>query len=430
MFCRGLIFLWCCYPLLTQALFDMNDDSGSVLCQMLTYLRVMKHKTCHVPTCHWDDWVDAKASTNKIVLSYSHNGFGNQLWQHSFGFAMASAVGARFLAGKIPKPLFVGGYMPPNTGAGFELVSHLLRKEFEYEHLDANSTEKLLCESEPYFFGDRPVDTRKGSTGKSSIAQLTALLNDPKPRCLRLVGYFQQDLFCDEDLKSLWGLKNLVNQVELINITNFGAQSGRRLHATDADAELVESVDITYGLSYRRLSHSNSSRVGSISGTGSDSQLGDGTGLPRSAAELGHSTHKLHHGHTGHGGGHAGHSNHSHTGHGHHIYSGPMLEDMTLNTTQHLSEAELLKLLKGHDVEMSFGKLISLQKFPGPNDICIYLRCLKSHYHFNSRQYYETILSRTSYDKIWVFEAPPCSIPKDSTASVMDYLYNTMHATK
>lgn len=45
---------------------------------------------------------------------------------------------------------------------------------------------------------------------------------------------------------------------------------------------------------------------------------------------------------------------------------------------------------------------------PGPNDLSIYLRCLPRHYHFNDMTYYETILSRTTFHKLWLFQAPEC----------------------
>jgi hypothetical protein len=45
---------------------------------------------------------------------------------------------------------------------------------------------------------------------------------------------------------------------------------------------------------------------------------------------------------------------------------------------------------------------------PGANDISIYLRCVPRHYHFNDKHYYEMILNRTSFDRVWLFTAPEC----------------------
>ena len=45
---------------------------------------------------------------------------------------------------------------------------------------------------------------------------------------------------------------------------------------------------------------------------------------------------------------------------------------------------------------------------PGPNDISIYLRCLPRHYHFNDKHFYESILNHTTFDRVWLFQAPEC----------------------
>jgi hypothetical protein len=44
------------------------------------------------------------------------------------------------------------------------------------------------------------------------------------------------------------------------------------------------------------------------------------------------------------------------------------------------------------------------------NNLSIYLRCLPDHYMFNSVKFYQTLLSRIHYDKIWLFLAPECSV--------------------
>ena len=47
---------------------------------------------------------------------------------------------------------------------------------------------------------------------------------------------------------------------------------------------------------------------------------------------------------------------------------------------------------------------------PGIGDLSIYLRCLPNHYHFNSIEYYSTILSYVTYKRIWLFLAPAVSV--------------------
>ena len=45
---------------------------------------------------------------------------------------------------------------------------------------------------------------------------------------------------------------------------------------------------------------------------------------------------------------------------------------------------------------------------PGDDDVSIYLRCQPRHYHFNNKEFYDNILSRMKYDKLWLFMAPEC----------------------
>ena len=52
---------------------------------------------------------------NKVILSYGHNGFGNQLWQHSVAYMIARHMKARFLIATIPDEMAPGGVLPPNT---------------------------------------------------------------------------------------------------------------------------------------------------------------------------------------------------------------------------------------------------------------------------------------------------------------------------
>jgi hypothetical protein len=74
---------------------------------------------------------------------------------------------------------------------------------------------------------------------------------------------------------------------------------------------------------------------------------------------------------------------------------------------------------------------------PGEHDISIYLRCMPRHYFFNSPEFYEHILNRTSHDKVWLFMAPECPSPigKDPkqdgiVTSVLRVLYEKYNATK
>ncbi len=104
-------------------------------------------RDCDHPTCGWEGWTAAlqesahlahnanntatnstleqhnhhhhhkKPHKQRIVLSYSHNGFGNQLWEHTVAFMVAEGLKAKLLIGIIPESLCFDGATPPNTFA-------------------------------------------------------------------------------------------------------------------------------------------------------------------------------------------------------------------------------------------------------------------------------------------------------------------------
>ena len=223
---------------------------------------------CGEPACSWDDWNEAvhentKAAASKkkrIVLSYAHNGFGNQLWEHTIAFSIASSMRARLYIAILPESLFIDGAMPPNTFAGMSAMERLLPDEFEYDHLPLNAEDRQVCDNESFFLSDRPRDWRNQNYSANFKSNLYDLITDPRPRCIKMVGYFQNYPLCPQDSRALW---------TPIMFRNFTVK-------------------------------------------------------------------------------------------------------------------------------------------PHPDDVSIYLRCLPRHYFFNDADYYETILSRTSFRRVWLFQAPEC----------------------
>jgi len=223
---------------------------------------------CGDPACSWEDWNEAinasihhtSSRKKRIILSYAHNGFGNQLWQHTIAFSVASSMRSKMYIGILPESLYIDGAMPPNTFAGMDAMRLLLPDEFEFDQLPLGHPDKELCDAEPFFISDRPRDWRNQNYSAHFKSNLYDILADEKPRCIKMVGYFQNYPLCADDTRQLW--------------------------------------------------------------------------TPR------------------------------------------MFQNFTVR--------------------------------PGPNDISIYLRCLPRHYFFNDMTYYETILSRTKFDKVWLFQAPEC----------------------
>jgi hypothetical protein len=83
-------------------------------------------------------------------------------------------------------------------------MERLLPDDFEYESLSPLHPVRRICDNEPFFISDRPVDWRSQNYSSHFRENLHNLLNDPKPRCLKFLGYFQNLPLCDGDVQHLW----------------------------------------------------------------------------------------------------------------------------------------------------------------------------------------------------------------------------------
>ena len=155
---------------------------------------------CPPSTCDFKTWensalqkdiVNTSTTKQRVVLSYGHNGFGNQLWEHSTAFMIAKSLKARLLIAQVPDQICPGGVSPPNTWEGMEVMSRLLPKQYLYEELPADSYIRTLCENEPFLIADRPVDWRNRNYSAHFSSNIEDIVKDPTPRCLKFVGYFQ-----------------------------------------------------------------------------------------------------------------------------------------------------------------------------------------------------------------------------------------------
>jgi len=177
---------------------------GPAMCGFLTMNRYSNwklHKKCGQPTCDWDSWIDATHNTtthhengwgHRVVLSYGHNGFGNQLWQHTFAFMVAESLQARLLIAPITLDLSPNHYYPPNTWPGVHAMEELLPDEFELGKQSENDADRMLCEAESFYVSDRPYDAKRNATyGANFRNTFRDLIIDPNPRCLKFAGYFQ-----------------------------------------------------------------------------------------------------------------------------------------------------------------------------------------------------------------------------------------------
>lgn len=159
----------------SQNLQPFAKEIGGTFCKFLAMKSQLPRNylnDCDDPTCNWDTWNTAlhqseeKKVKERIVLSYAHNGFGNQLWQHTIAFMIAESLKAKLYIAIIPDDLCLDGYIPPNTYAGTHAMEALLPDEFEFEKLPKNSRYRQICNSERFYISDRPREWRdKNYTG-------------------------------------------------------------------------------------------------------------------------------------------------------------------------------------------------------------------------------------------------------------------------
>jgi hypothetical protein len=163
----------------SQNLQPFAKEIGGTFCKFLAMKSQLPRNyfnDCANPTCHWDTWNTAlhesedKKEKERIILSYAHNGFGNQLWQHTIAFMIAESLNAKLYIAIIPDDLCLDGYIPPNTYAGTHAMEALLPDEFEFEKLPKNSRHRQICNSERFYVSDRPREWRdKNYTGYNNI---------------------------------------------------------------------------------------------------------------------------------------------------------------------------------------------------------------------------------------------------------------------
>jgi hypothetical protein len=187
--------------ILSQNFEPFVNEIGGTFCKFLAFKGILHRKyfnLCPQPTCAWDDWNHALKSTNttslttkkRYILSFGHNGFGNQLWEHSTAFNIAESLKGQLYIAAIPDNLSPGGVMPPNTWTGMGAMERLLPPQFLYENLPVDSEIRKVCDNEPFVVADRPVDWRDKNYSSNFRQNLMNLITDKNPRCLKLVGMF------------------------------------------------------------------------------------------------------------------------------------------------------------------------------------------------------------------------------------------------
>lgn len=167
------------------------------------------------------------STQRKIVVSVGHNGFGNQLFQHYFGYRLAQHTHAKLYLTSIDK--FSPGRPPPNTLSGASLVGLITEDALEWDRLPPDHEARRLCRASNFTFSVRPKDFRFRHNRSKFLEDITSFL-DPREgaiRCVFLIGYFIDRNVCIEDVRKIWSA--LVDPMPHFrgNIT-VGAQPGGR----------------------------------------------------------------------------------------------------------------------------------------------------------------------------------------------------------
>ena len=110
-------------------------------------------------------------------------------------------------------PLCIDDHIPPNSNIGYTAITHLLNTSsfqhslfnlsHSFSHYDYN-----LCNNEPFYFSDRPFDWLNYSYSSTFQHKAITLLASRNPKCVKLVGFFQNyPLLCRDDIRRLWSTR-------------------------------------------------------------------------------------------------------------------------------------------------------------------------------------------------------------------------------
>jgi hypothetical protein len=201
-----------------------TDDVQAQLIPLCTSLKMImpgqRRSVCSKPQCKNSSWSQVtNVSSRLIILSYGHNGFGNQVFSHQLGYSLAQHLQASLYIDTVTLNLAWGEY-PPNTMEGAAIMDRLIPDENKLYLLnDDNSTIRKLCENEEFFISDRRRNLRDRKYTETFLEKMSAILLDDKPRCLKLVGFFQDGPMCLQSAKDLWNPRlDLIGNESLRNI--------------------------------------------------------------------------------------------------------------------------------------------------------------------------------------------------------------------
>lgn len=128
----------------------------------------------------------------KIVVSIGHNGFGNQLFQHTFAQNVAQFHGAAMYVTSMDITS-IGKRIPQNTVQGAQWATSIVDERLKWDLLPNDHFAKKTCSSKNATFHTRGVDFRSRYRNGTAIRHNLLAFLEPEGdiSCLILVGYFQ-----------------------------------------------------------------------------------------------------------------------------------------------------------------------------------------------------------------------------------------------
>jgi hypothetical protein len=141
----------------------------------------------------------------KIVVSVGHNGFGNQLFQHYFGYRLAQHMHAHMYVTSIDK--FVPAEVPPpNTDSGASNVHLITEDAMQWDMLPPQHEARRTCRASNFTFSVRPKDHRTGRNQTKFMEDIASFLDPSEDaiRCVFIIGYFIDRNVCVRDARDMW----------------------------------------------------------------------------------------------------------------------------------------------------------------------------------------------------------------------------------
>ena len=167
-------------------------------------------------------------NNNIVVLSIGHHGLGNQLFEHSFAYMLATSIGAdiKFTtkATTIDDGTRISLNKDGHTKISGEAISELIDPSLRDKYIYKPDYKNGICEEN----NDKNNIVLYPFGPKASAESLQKIITNPdksKPQCIKLLGYLQymspmrNPFYCVDALAELWPIQRFAPQISDVGIT-------------------------------------------------------------------------------------------------------------------------------------------------------------------------------------------------------------------